>query len=121
MSGFYDAYEARKAAEAMIDTWGHLRPVKDKIYSGYILYTVGCFGDIVCIESKFEELPDSPWFYEDLREFIGDNGEQNSFIYLFTGTYRSNRDPKFLGVFLKITAATLFSVIQQKNGGEKHG
>lgn len=108
-----DVYVVRKHVEALNDTWGHLKPAKGQAYSGYILYTVGCYGDIVCIESRFEELNDSPWFYEDLHDFMGDRGEINGIVYLFTGTYCRDRESKFLGIFKRMDAATVKNRIEE--------
>lgn len=99
MAGIYDAHVARKVAEVMDDTWGHLKPAKGRTYDGWILYTVGEYGDIVVIGSKFEELESSPWLYEDIHDFIGDNGEERGLIYLWQGTYCRARASKFMGQF----------------------
>jgi hypothetical protein len=100
-----DAYAARKAAEAMDNTWGHLKPGKDRTYEGWILYTVGEYGDIVSIGSHFIGLTSSPWYYEDLHDFLGDNGEARGHIYIFEGTYCRNRANKFIGQFGKRTVS----------------
>lgn len=54
MSEIKDAYGERKKKEVMENTFGHLAPEKDRAY-----------GDIVCIQNHFRDLPDSPWFYKD--------------------------------------------------------
>ena len=109
MDGIVDAYGERKRNEVMNDTWGHLAPVKDQVYGGYILYTVGAYGDITCIQTHFRDLPDSPWFYKDLHSFMGTDldgviGEQQGMIFLFLGSYCRDREKKFIGVTQVMTA-----------------
>ena len=117
MSGIEDVYGERKKEEVMNDTWGHLKPSEGSTYGGYILYTIGCYGDITCIQNHFRDLPDSPWFYDDLHNLIGDQ-EERGIIYLFLGSYCRSRDPKFIGVTTKMTAGILRDKIEK---GAKHG
>jgi hypothetical protein len=104
MADIRDAFSARKAAEIMADTWGHLKPKKDKTYFGWILYTRGEYGDIVSIGSYFTGLASSPWYYEDLHDFLGDNSEEHGHIYIFEGTYCRSRTKKFIGRFARANA-----------------
>jgi hypothetical protein len=53
-------------------TWGHLAPKPQTIYPGFILFTHGCYGDITVIQSEFEGLDDSPWYYRALHDYVGD-------------------------------------------------
>lgn len=99
MGEIHDAYAARKAADVMNETWGHLKPKNGVSYPGYILYTIGECGDITCIQSNFEGLPSSPWFHDDLCEFMGDNGEERGEVYLWRGAYCHKSAKKFMGVF----------------------
>lgn len=66
--------EAHYKAQVMQETWGHLAPKKGKTYTGRIVYTMGVYdgGDInpTIIVCDFPGLPDSPWFYEHLGDFI---------------------------------------------------
>lgn len=110
MDGIYDAYGERKKKEVMDDTWGHLKPRKGRSYGGYILYTLGCYGDITCIQTHFRDLPDSPWFYDDLHSFMCSGEEQDDeqgIIYLFLGSYCRDREKKFIGVTQRMTAGIL--------------
>ena len=65
-----DVYQERKKKEVMQDTWGHLAPVKTKRYYGFIIFTLGEYRDYCCIKSDFKNLESSPWYYEDLNEFM---------------------------------------------------
>jgi hypothetical protein len=86
-----DAYGARREAEVMQDTWGHLAPQQDRTYKGVVTFTVGCFGDLAVISAEFEGLPDSPWLYEDLHQWIWDQKPEEGKVYRFEGSYC--RDP----------------------------
>ena len=117
MSEIRDAYGERKKNEVIEDTWGHLAPVKDQVYGGYILYTIGCYGDITCIQNHFRDLPDSPWFFDDLHSYMGTVeglcGEERGMIFLFLGSYCRDRDQKFIGVTQKMTAGILRDKIEK--------
>ena len=118
MDGVIDAYGERKSQEVLEQTWGHLAP-GEKTYGGYILYTVGCFGDIVCIQTHFRELPDSPWFYADLHEYMGCNKEdaETGVVYLFLGSYCHTQPDKFIGVITRMTGGMVRDKIEKgKNG-----
>lgn len=114
MSGIHDAYAARKAAAVMDDTWGHLKPKARTSYEGFILYAQGCYGDIICIESHFTGLASSPWLYEDLHEFMDDNGEEDGNIYLWRGTYcrGRSRGSKFVGQLQKMPSSSVRALIR---------
>lgn len=88
------------------ETFGHLRPASETVYTGWILFTHTCCGDITIIDYDFldpdgKELRCSPWIHEHITEFIGNKvlppraikarlpaGK----IYRFVGTYRCAAD-----------------------------
>jgi hypothetical protein len=76
------------------ETWGHLAPKPKTTYKGFIIFCLGAWGDIVPIESQFEDLDSSPWFYDDLKKFIRDyciemkKKECYFGVFKFVGTYR---------------------------------
>jgi len=117
MEEIADAYGERKKKEVMEDAWGHLHP-SDREYSGYILYTVGCYGDISCIQTHFRDLSDSPWFYDDLHNWMGSNDQdiEQGMIYLFLGSYCHKREQKFIGVITKMTAGILRDKMEKPTG-----
>jgi len=119
MAEIVDAYAARKAADVRQDTWGHLKPKDHTSYEGFILYTLGEYGDLVVIQSDFGGLDSSPWLYEDIHDFIGDNGEEDGHVYLWQGTYSRNRGgKKFRGQFWNVSGDLLRSKFRQlKSGG----
>jgi hypothetical protein len=93
----YDVYGARREAEAMQDTWGHLAGDKGRAYGGHFLFALGCFGDLAVIEVEFADLPDSPWLYEHLHDWIWDHKPEEGRIYRFDGTYQCDRADRFVG------------------------
>lgn len=89
-----DAYAERKFQEAMEDTWGHLKPDWDKKYPIVILFAKSAYDSvgITLIDSTVpEDLPSSPWLYEDMNEFIQSDTMYSRLkegkIYEFVGTY----------------------------------
>lgn len=104
----YDAYADSKKKMVMEDTWGHLSPQPGRKYSGRILFTHGAYGDIVPIACDFSDLPDSPWFYEDMMQFIRDHIKKDGYefgsIYRFVGTYVKfkNDNCRFSGETMRI-------------------
>ena len=69
-----DAYGERKYQEVMQDTWGHLAPEPGTKYEGYLTFAHSDYssqGSII-IEARFEGLDDSPWFFQDLNDYIAD-------------------------------------------------
>ncbi|RWH52266.1 MAG: hypothetical protein E5V72_01460 [Mesorhizobium sp.] len=94
---------AAQRAQVLAETWGHLAPKVREIYSGYILFTLGCHGDITLIDWEFKqpdgtELNSSPWFYEDINDFIGreieKKGNRHGGIWRFDGTFERLKNGK---------------------------
>lgn len=92
-----NVYSARREAEVMSDTWGHLAPEKGRTYHGTILFTHGEYGDIVPIKARFDDLPDSPWFFDDLNDFLFGLDTQAGTVYRFEGSYCRQGAPQFVG------------------------
>jgi hypothetical protein len=99
---WHDAYAERKHAEVMSETWGHLAPKTGRRYRGHILFAHGAYGDVVALECEFAGLPSSPWFFDDLQDWIFEQvrkrGGANG-IWRFDGTYvqRKNGTAEFCG------------------------
>ncbi len=93
-----DVYGTRREAEVMQETWGHLAPEPGKTYTGTVVFTNGCFRDLTVITCEFADLPDSPWFYDTLHNWLLDQEPEEGKVYRFTGTYRVDRDDPFIGV-----------------------
>lgn len=55
-----DVYGARREAQVMQETWGHLAPTRGRKYNGMVVFALGCFGDLAVISADFDGLDDSP-------------------------------------------------------------
>mgnify|MGYP003136357968 CR=1 FL=1 len=88
MKEIHDIYSIRKKQEVMRDTWGHLKPKNDEIYIGYIIFAVSCFNssESIIVDTYFG-VPDSPWFYADIIEYVEENKPLKHGVYEFRGTY----------------------------------
>lgn len=71
------------------DTWGHLAPEENKTYKGYVLFTQTVFGEYVIIDANFEGLPESPWLFDAMTDFIEEHAKEDGSIYRFDGTFRN--------------------------------
>jgi len=90
LSDAFAEHEARYRAAVMEATWGHLAPEPRRVYTGYILFAYGAYGGIVPIQCEFDGLNNSPWFFDDLIEYIDQYVEQRGVkgsVYRFDGTY----------------------------------
>jgi len=94
---------AQYRADIQRATWGHLAPTKNKTYSGYIvwaldLYDSGYLNPKV-LACEMRDLPDSPWFYSAMIEFLQSLTEQNDNrkqeeetagkVYRWDGTFKN--------------------------------
>lgn len=85
-------------------TFGHLAPEPRKRYPGTILFTQSEYGSLVPIRARFEGLPDSPWFFEHLNDFVADKATEAGAVYRFKGTYMlfKNGSHQFTGSVVKL-------------------
>lgn len=81
-----EAHNKEKLIEA---TWGHLAPKKNKSYRGFIVFSIAANGLYCLIDYDFKNLDDSPWLFDALQDFIGDNAKERGRIYRFNGTFRN--------------------------------
>lgn len=81
----------------MKDTWGHLAPKAKRDHAGRILFGVTAYGgqSHILINMDFPSLPDSPWLYEDVNDYLdsllGDDTLEQGAVYVWTGVYRVQR------------------------------
>jgi len=92
--------EAVYKANVMAQTFGHLAPKPKNIYSGWALFTLTAFGDTCIIDFEFNNLDASPWFNEDILDYIGAFTDtipknKNFGVYKFSGTYQKYKNAKF--------------------------
>ncbi len=104
----FQPWEASYKAEVMAATWGHLAPKKNKRYNGVVTFAIGNYGsdhlNPTVLHCDWGELPDSPWFFDALADFLG-NGQRCSddesqfkigCVYRFEGAVRNYQ---FKGTF----------------------
>lgn len=99
MAEAFAPWEADYKAKVMGATWGHLSPKARQEYRGSILFAHGAYGDLVPLRADFRDLPDSPWFFQDMLDFIVGSKTKPGGIYEFVGTYtkRKNGSHHFKG------------------------
>lgn len=96
---FTDVYGARKAAEAVEDTWGHFGAAPGK-HDGWILFTHGTYGDLTVIDVDFGDAAGyGPWFYEGIHSWLCYQDTKPGKVYRFKGWYRAckNGAHQFVG------------------------
>jgi hypothetical protein len=60
MPGIVDVFGNIKKSNVMKDTWGHTYPDAGRKYPGYIVFSVGDYGDCNVLKAEFADLSDSP-------------------------------------------------------------
>jgi hypothetical protein len=96
--------EAAHRAQVLAATFGHLAPSIRKKYHGSILFTQSAYGSLVPIRADFPDLPDSPWFFEHLNDFVAERAREPGKVYRFDGTYMvfRNGSPSFSGKVIEV-------------------
>lgn len=96
MSTFGDtlaAIDAHNHEVANYETWGHLAPKKNKTYRGRVVYAIGCFGsdrlNPTTLVSEWNGLDSSPWFYEALHDWLGEQENAEGCVYELIGSFRN--------------------------------
>lgn len=92
LENIFSLHDSKYRNHILADTWGHLDAEIDRVYTGWIVYTHGCYGDLTIINWEFEDLPDNPWIYEEIQAFIADMENDACTIYRFIGTYVREKD-----------------------------
>ncbi len=92
MSDVIDAYAERKRSEVMQDTWGHLAPKQGQKYTGFFTFAVGCYGGLSpeVLSCWFKGLPDSPWFFSALQDYIFTLDMEAGLVYRFDGCFMND-------------------------------
>lgn len=89
---------AQQMAIVEAQTFGHLAPELQRCYSGWILFAWSVYsGDgVIVVDEHFEGLMNSPWFYQDVNDFLDSRCPQyprkptklkQGGVYRFEGTY----------------------------------
>lgn len=91
-------WQAAQHSQALIETWGHLAPKRNRTYKGHIVFALGCFGNDglnpTALECEFDGLDSSPWFYEAMCDFLHSTKGEEGNVYRFDGHFRNY---KFVG------------------------
>ena len=79
------------------NTWGHLYPEPGRKYTGQITVAIGCYHhETIVLDDTFENLPNSPWQYDDLQEFISQaTSNFETGIYRFKGWYKKFKNGNY--------------------------
>lgn len=90
ISDVFAPVEALYREQVQRATWGHLAPEAGRTYRGTILFAIGEYGDVVPVRVRFKGLPDSPWFFDAMIDFLieqsRDGALKDGHIYRFSGT-----------------------------------
>jgi len=99
LADLHGPIEAAHRNRVLRHTFGHLAPSARKKYHGTVIFAQSEYGAIVPIRADFKGLPDSPWFYDHLTDFVGDKAVEAGVVYKFEGTYMlfKNGSPSFSG------------------------
>jgi hypothetical protein len=75
------------------ETWGHLAPKRNKSYSGYIVFSITAYGNMELIDADFAGLPDSPWLFDAMTEFVFEDWQSlpHGTVFRWCGTFRNYR------------------------------
>lgn len=97
--------EAAHRSRVLAHTFGHLAPSIRKKYHGTILFTHSAYGQLVLIRADFNGLPDSPWLYDHLNDFVCERATEPGMVYRFDGSYMvfKNGNPSFKGTVTPIS------------------
>ena len=95
LSEAFAPIEAINTAIVLKNTWGHLYPQIGRKYEGYILVAHGCYGDTIVVDQSFTDLPDSPWFADDLFEFMRNQNFDTIGIFRFNGWYKKFKNGNY--------------------------
>ncbi len=89
MSEYFAPAEKRYRDEVISATFGHLAPEFGRMYTGFIIFTEGEYGHITIIQCHFKDLNDSPWFFENMNDFIEKHLAKPGAVRRFDGTYHA--------------------------------
>lgn len=93
MEAAFAPAEMEHKNKVLKDTWGHLAPNRNKIYRGHIVFTITTYGDMVIIDKSFVDLPDSPWFFDAMNEFVFEDWRSlpEGAVLRWEGTFKNYR------------------------------
>lgn len=96
-----------KPEEVLRDTWGHMAAKPKKVYTGYVIFAVGCYGGNSCEAVKVEfkdsrgrELDGGPWMYDAVQSLMTSQKVDRGEIYRWEGEVKGY---KFKGHLRKLS------------------
>lgn len=90
-----DAFGEGRTARVKEETWGHLRPTPKTRYQGYVIFTLTVYGEYTVIDYNFDGLEDSPWYCDDVNDWISKRKTEYGEIYRFDGTYEKFKNDNY--------------------------
>lgn len=119
MSSFQSACEEYMLVlkdKVLSQTFGHLYPKDNRPHVGHLVFTIGGYGDITPIDASFKDIDDSPWFYDDMQDYISKSKFKRGNIYVFVGTYRKLKNQRgiFTGKTKTIKPMSLLTMKKEK-------
>lgn len=104
LANAFAPHEAAYRSRVLASTFGHLAPSVRKKYRGTIIFTQSAYGALVPIRADFPSLPDSPWFFEHLSDFVTERAVEPGKVYRFEGSYMvfKNGNPSFSGTVTEV-------------------
>ena len=95
--------QAERRRQIAISTWGHLAPRKNKKYDGEMVFALTEYGDYALISARWSGLPDSPWLFDAMMEFVARNAADREGVVLrFSGFFRNYQ---FVGTVTEVLAS----------------
>jgi hypothetical protein len=91
----FAAHEELAYQSVMAETFGHLAPKPHRAYPGFIIFCLTEYNEEVTIQANFEGLDDSPWFHDDLRDYLARKCRRPGEILRFDGVYYKYRSGGF--------------------------
>lgn len=103
--------DADYQSRVMHATFGHLAPEENRVYSGSIIFAESAFGQTAALSYRFEGLHDSPWFAQNLSDFLYKHDCEYGMVYSFSGTYTMDEEGNgtFSGTITSKPVSELFS------------
>ncbi len=95
----FEPYEHDYRQKVLANTWGHLAPEPGRSYEGFVCFAHGVHGDSTIIEWQFEDLPPSPWFFDDLIDHMNNEidrhlKDRSYGVWIWEGTFKVFKNGK---------------------------
>lgn len=95
LASVFEPIEAVNRAIVMANTWGHLAPEPNRKHEITIVFCHGEYRDVTPIKVESLTVCDSPWFFEDMNDFIYENRAEPGNVYKFRGWYKKFKNGNY--------------------------